>query len=331
MYCRFLRTCFKHAKLGKARERSNSHRSHINTSRHGFSLIEMSVVILIVGLIAGAGFSILTSTMGRNDYSNTKARITEIKRAITRYYTANNRLPCPADLTAKYGDTNYGTETFAGACSTNAPAASETFRAVVASNNIRQGAVPTRALALQDEMMYDEYSMKFTYAVMESFTVDPIPTSNGVITIGDGVTATPIVDGATNGAVYVIISHGNDRIGAYTTGGTPSTACTAKVNSENDIANCDTPFDGIFASAQFNDLNRDNTNWFDDILGWAMKSEFSCTGVAEFNVCPAVGATCTDTNGELVTCRPTGTAEAACPAVGATAIDPADGSNLECQ
>ncbi len=231
-------------------------------ARKGFSLIEMSVVILIVGLIAGAGFSILNSSLNRNDYSNTKAKITEIKRAMQRYYTKNSKLPCPANRAAKYGDSDYGTDAYSGSCTT----ASIVGNTVRISNLVRQGAVPTRALDLADEMMYDEYGMKFTYAVTEAATTSA---ADGIITINDGIPTT-----ITTSAVYVIVSHGSDKKGAYTAGGAIGIACAITLGRDNE--NCDnnpTATNTTFTSAQFNDLSRGTTAWFDDVIGWATKYE----------------------------------------------------------
>lgn len=62
----------------------------------GFSLIELSIVLIIIMSVLTLGMSALNSYMASSAYSGTKARQARIKDALVAYYGAHKRLPCPA-------------------------------------------------------------------------------------------------------------------------------------------------------------------------------------------------------------------------------------------
>lgn len=259
-----------------------------NTKKLGFSLIEMAVVLVIIGILAGAALSILGSSVDTAKFSATKDKMTEIMNSLHRFYAANGRLPCPAQLTKKLGDVAsgatgdvaYGEEIYLtagiGKCdvdpTTGTPANSTvpagTYKIGSAGTYVYKGALPIRALSLPDTMMYDEYGSKFTYIVTEKFTTSAV---NGVITVDDGIVPTTI----SSTVAVAVISHGKDRKGGYTSGTTIGIACNT---AGKDMANCN---QGTVANTvagtvtltdtQYNDLAA--ANWFDDIIKWEDKNK----------------------------------------------------------
>ena len=279
-----------------------------NDKKHnsGFTLIELSIVLVIIGLIIGSVMPAYTGAISTAKYTTTQNKIATITNALNIYYAQNKRLPCPAtgsvtNATTAFsaGQNGFALEIYAGFCDAtvtpaNSAAPTGTKRYLGsdgnANHNIRQGTLPTRVLGLPDDMMYDGYGNKFTYAVTEQFTTSAVA---GQITINDGNTTTnppnPIVGlyAASAGAAFVIVSHGNDGAGAYTQGGT-QIACNA--NKTADAENCGsygtagkttTAFTGIttpdyvFTSAQFNDFPAaiNTANWFDDVIGWETENQ----------------------------------------------------------
>jgi len=65
------------------------------TSHQGFSLIELSIVLIIIGLIVGAGVTIWRSSIDSTRLSATKTNLDNIKNSVIYFATANGRLPCP--------------------------------------------------------------------------------------------------------------------------------------------------------------------------------------------------------------------------------------------
>jgi prepilin-type N-terminal cleavage/methylation domain-containing protein len=68
--------------------------SHLNL--RGFTLVEMAVVLVILGLILGGLVVPLSAQMEIRNYSRTKTQLDEIKEALIGYAIINGRLPCPA-------------------------------------------------------------------------------------------------------------------------------------------------------------------------------------------------------------------------------------------
>ena len=79
----------------------------------GFTLVELSVVIVIIGLLATMGLSALNVQQANAAVSATKKNQETIKDALIGYLGKNKRLPCPAadelgglDLTARNSGTS---------------------------------------------------------------------------------------------------------------------------------------------------------------------------------------------------------------------------------
>lgn len=65
-------------------------------SSSGFTLVEMAMVMLIIGLLLGGLMPTLSAQMEAQRVSETRKQLEEIQQALIGYATANGRLPCPA-------------------------------------------------------------------------------------------------------------------------------------------------------------------------------------------------------------------------------------------
>ena len=76
-------------------------------ANRGFSLVELSVVVHIIGIIMTMGIGAWTANLENQAHSATAQRQAAIKEALTGYLRRNNRLPCPDnDFTAPDGVEN---------------------------------------------------------------------------------------------------------------------------------------------------------------------------------------------------------------------------------
>lgn len=66
-----------------------------NKLKQGFTLVEMAIVLVIVGLLLGGGMSLLSSTGDTAKYKESQYQLSELKEALTNYYIQFGRLPCP--------------------------------------------------------------------------------------------------------------------------------------------------------------------------------------------------------------------------------------------
>jgi prepilin-type N-terminal cleavage/methylation domain-containing protein len=64
----------------------------------GFTLVEMAIVLLIIGLLLSGGINLLSTTSENANYKQTQNTLQEIKDALVTYYAINKRLPCPDSI-----------------------------------------------------------------------------------------------------------------------------------------------------------------------------------------------------------------------------------------
>jgi prepilin-type N-terminal cleavage/methylation domain-containing protein len=205
----------------------------------GFSLVELSIVVLVIGIVLTMGIGAWTANLENQANAATTQRQTAVKEALSGYLRRNSRLPCPdTDFASPDGVEN---RTTAGNPATACSA--------------RFGILPYVTLGLARDAVRDGWGNFFSYHV--SNTVNPpslsepddVPlkdwtlTSNfyagniGTITVNDRNGAT--VNAIATDVVAVIVSHGRNGFGAYTIGGTRNTlpAGTDELENTNGTAN----------------------------------------------------------------------------------------------
>ncbi|MBF0422050.1 MAG: type II secretion system protein [Magnetococcales bacterium] len=188
---------------------------------YGYSLIEMSIVMLLMGIIMTIGMFTTNAMMSYTATSATKKRIEIIKSAMIGYLRSHNRLPCP-DTTYGVGDSSHspGEEqlssgvvpAYGGACVGNF------------------GVIPFYTIGITRDQALDGWENFFSYHVSQNASnlwttsstgsVAIIKTSSdaGEITINSRNSSGGLF-AVTTSAVFAVVSHGNDGKGAYTVKG----------------------------------------------------------------------------------------------------------------
>lgn len=113
----------------------------------GFTLIELSVTLLIIGVLLGGMFSVVSTQFSAEKTNKTNLQLELINRTLTAYAIVNGRLPCPSS------DPDNGFED-------------------CASNNL-EGFLPFNLLQLQS-VQYDPMGQRWRYRSDSNFS------SNGV-------------------------------------------------------------------------------------------------------------------------------------------------------
>lgn len=166
----------------------------------GFSLVQMMVILTVVALTATimlpAGNGV--SEAAKKDV--TLERLNVIEKTLVGWRAANTRIPCPADGSLAFNNSNFGIEASSStSCTTGTPAAN--FN----SGNVAGGMIPARTLGLPDEYALDGWGRRFTYIVDKRATKastvllanNPVTITYGSNTINISYIAHPLVAGDT--------------------------------------------------------------------------------------------------------------------------------------
>ena len=245
------------------------------TKESGFTLIEIAVVLVIVGLLLGSFITSLSSRIETTRRDRTIKQLEEIKLALLGFASAQGRLPCPATALS------VGQEQLAaGVCS------------------LRHGFVPGRTLGIsgsynRDTLLTDSWGNPIRYSVTTanaSAFIKPVGPGNGGIkdtgmgallpdlVICDSFSTTGAacsvgVNTLTDTAPFVLLSLGKDgrnfagAIAPLSNQGENSGEflVTANVAGENiayTVGN-----DNVFAKMSYSSIGS-ATGQFDDILIW---------------------------------------------------------------
>jgi len=156
----------------------------------GFTLVEMAVVLVIIGILIGSFLTPLSQQVDQLKIESTGKQLDDIKNALLGFAIINGYLPCP--------DTdNNGIEDNPASC------------------NI-EGNLPWADLSL-NEGRRDEWGQPFRYRVDFAFTTgfpDPPTTSSGLNVQDTAGTALVVNDSGGNSRVIAIIFSTGKNINA---------------------------------------------------------------------------------------------------------------------
>lgn len=140
----------------------------INENNDGFTLIEMSVIILVAAVMIAMSIAFALSIIATSRQIETNHKLKLIKEAIAEYAVMNNRIPCPAQA-LRVGNANYGFENGTGTLG------QPNFSC--GSNN---GMVPFRTLGISENLALDAWDNPITYAVSRAFTLSTVDAQRSV-------------------------------------------------------------------------------------------------------------------------------------------------------
>ncbi|MCF8496228.1 MAG: hypothetical protein K9G62_06140 [Alphaproteobacteria bacterium] len=195
------------------------------------TLLDVAVAMVVIGLISAPLIHQYNIWQQKKALNYTHENLTAVKKAISDFYFENNRYPCPALIKNTRTDPEYGREDCAG---------------TVAATDGLAGSVPFATLNIPESLTLDGWKNRITYVVTETqANITPIDPLGGLIQIrGFAQSSANIcdtstyVDYAPGNAHYVLVSHGNNGIGAYNAEGVPGEDCLAATNTPEG-GNCD--------------------------------------------------------------------------------------------
>lgn len=241
-----------------------------NSRNTGFTFIEMAIILVILGTMAGGLLVLANKKIDQNKFDVTVERIETINNIIKKYAQKGFILPCPASPTASLNSEEFGKS---DDCSAASPALADLIVANGGTNEeVWIGSPPTRELNLPDSTMFDGWGNRLRYAVIKKLAVEPAEYSvyvstvtTGGIQILDGFGNQILPETDNNSVSYVLLSYGKDGKGAKRrTGVSSDSNCPANSTVKQD-ENCDD--DAVFRDASYNDGDV-ASEYFDDLLRW---------------------------------------------------------------
>lgn len=263
-------------------------------SARGFSLVELSIVVAIISVVATLGLEVAANFVNRTSTSVSRERLKLVDDTTANFFRLYGRLPCPADKTLAPSNTNYGLEN----CGLSV------LTGTTVGGGLLSGAVPYRTLNLPVSYSLDGFGSKFNYVVTKNLTQagrlltgqfgynSGTAAQNGIagIEVRTGQLAQPcnasncqvLADPSLNtGAAYVIFSSGPDQRGARSERGTALKNCTIynperRVDAQNCVfgaASMTPPLSvttipkNVFYDNRYN-AGFNLTSYYDDALVW---------------------------------------------------------------
>lgn len=198
--------------------------------RCGFTLAELAVALVIVGLLLASALIPLSAQIELKSVADTQRTMDQIRDALVGFALANGRLPCPANGALAEGNTSAGTESKNVA---NTACLSET------------GVLPWAVLGVPQT---DAWGRRFTYRVASIFaddnslatwqttspatqspTCSPSPTpasptsfalcSVGNLSVYTRAESNHLTSAYAQNVAAVVVSHGKNGYGAYNANG----------------------------------------------------------------------------------------------------------------
>lgn len=161
------------------RNKTRIYCSKMQKNQHGFTLIEIAVVLVLVGLLLGSFIGSLGQRIETTQRENTKKQIADIKIALLGFVSARGRLPCPTTTTGNGFEVPNGGSTNVTPCT------------------LQHGFVPGKTLGIDgaynlDNLLVDVWGNPIRYSVTandnNAFTTPyTVPGAGGMADVGMAV------------------------------------------------------------------------------------------------------------------------------------------------
>ncbi len=146
--------------------------------KKAFSLLELSIVILIISILVVGSTSYLSGNLNSAKNDVTRERLKEIYKAMGTYLANNKRLPCPASMLLAKTSANYGLEVPCFDHNTTAVTGRGIWRSAW-NPNVLYGMVPVKTLGLSTDMAEDAFGTAIAYSMLRGYSNSDAFKNNG--------------------------------------------------------------------------------------------------------------------------------------------------------
>lgn len=211
----------------------------------GFTLVEMAITLVIVGLLLGGMVLPLLTLQEQTTFNESRQKLGEIRESLVGYGMSHGYLPCPAVSSSNGSEDRITSGANAGKC------------------NNRVGFLPWAELGFQK---LDRWGHLYRYSISANFS-DSL-TKISLTSTGDITVIARDINGATSNiqnAPVVVASHGSSASSAYQDDGT-QIANTSLTNADEDVNG-----NGAGTTFYTRDITKNTGSTggeFDDLVVW---------------------------------------------------------------
>lgn len=235
------------------------------TAASGFTLIEISLVIVIIAILIGMAVFSTQSRMDASKVYMTKQRMQTIMDAIDRYIEQYGHIPCPSPATLARTDARYGIgDNLSNTTDAGSTDCDDTGDLVNLDVGIIKGSVPFKLLGLDSQTAVDGWGIRFDYVVVvpytntENYESSSEQSSANIVHIYNFKD----VDMSENKDVaYILLSHGPNTYGGYRdkNGSQISDSAASAYEQQNNDANA--RFYQFLPTSTYDDILIYKTRW----------------------------------------------------------------------
>lgn len=258
-------------------------------SQRGFTLIEMAMVFVLVGLVVGGGLFALAPVLDRTRINQTNATLDQAENALELFAVRFQRLPCPADGSLPNTDSKYGLEQYSGSPANGGGVTTGSNICTITGAN---AVIPWRTLGLDEAYSIDGWATRISYwpsgssiiagtTIVTNATSGPYFTHSGAtgwptgpfLTVTDVVSqkaVTPPTATSNDQAAYVLVSHGKSRWYGYGKSGSSFTATIGGTYKacNSTPASCSLAANSFASGGPVGAYPPSSNKYFDDIVRW---------------------------------------------------------------
>lgn len=246
----------------------------------GFTLLEMAVATIILGLLFAPLFALYDRYLEEQRIEASYNNVKDASTSIQDYRSLNAAYPCPAPMTAQRGTADYGRQSDClnppisaltpGQCA-NGICVEDSTRSGFSgtpAGRVIVGTLPFRDMQVSEKYALDGYGRRLLYAVSAGMS-DP-----NTFSVDGGAISVRNEDGNELSSVagnvpFVVLSHGKTGEGAYTKYGQLYRGCQTGATLESE--NCNDGFEdgsgpaqSIYVSSYQSKAN--NAGFYDDFV-----------------------------------------------------------------
>jgi prepilin-type N-terminal cleavage/methylation domain-containing protein len=223
--------------------------SKLRRYAHGFSLIELAIVIVVITLLLGSLMIPLATQVENRRYSETEKQLENIKESLIGFALAKRYLPCPAiSKTNGLEDRDVATN----ACTD------------AGGGPTRVGFLPWVTLGVSQ---HDAWGNLFRYSVDPDFTRSDPDFFFTLDSIGDiQIKASATVNLTNNEIPAIVLSHGKNGFGATSSTGTAQFTPGGWDNTYNEQVNAK-DFDEFYVRVRTENTAAPGGE-YDDVVAW---------------------------------------------------------------